>query len=263
MLWAHACGDLPSPERPTDRPPQPTPADRERFAQGRSALLVWQSCDTAARLALTNLLLECEEAHYNQVHSAQECLVAIKARYSTPTSASLGRLFMPFLFPNLAAFDSTAALVTHMCSLDASYRAACTEAELAVAPPPKHITIHFIVTSLPGHLASVRDALLRKHPSALTIKFLEEVLKDIQSNIRSVAASSGAAAGGKVASGSDSGGGGGGDGGWGGGGSTSESGGGGTVGGPGPAGPAGGGVRPVVWYAAQHRQQIQQLQQGQ
>ncbi|CAI7883307.1 unnamed protein product [Closterium sp. NIES-53] len=68
-----------------------------------------------------------------------------------------------------------------------SYRAACTDAQLALLPPPMAITIYFIATSLPDRLASVRDALLLKHPRDLTI----EVLKDVESNLRSVAFASG------------------------------------------------------------------------
>ncbi|CAI5979460.1 unnamed protein product [Closterium sp. NIES-65] len=54
------------------------------------------------------------------------------------------------------------------------------------------ITIYFIATSLPDCLASVRDALLLKHPSELTVDVLESALKDVESNLRSVAAASGA-----------------------------------------------------------------------
>ncbi|CAI7852035.1 unnamed protein product, partial [Closterium sp. NIES-53] len=54
------------------------------------------------------------------------------------------------------------------------------------------ITIYFIATSLPDRLASVRDALLLKHPSELTIEVLESALKDVESNLRSVASTSGA-----------------------------------------------------------------------
>ncbi|CAI7789250.1 unnamed protein product, partial [Closterium sp. NIES-53] len=54
------------------------------------------------------------------------------------------------------------------------------------------ITIYFIATSLPDCLASVRDALLLKHPSELTIEVLESALKDVESNLRSVASASGA-----------------------------------------------------------------------
>ncbi|CAI7789507.1 unnamed protein product [Closterium sp. NIES-53] len=53
------------------------------------------------------------------------------------------------------------------------------------------ITIYFIVSSLPDRLATVRDALLLKHPSKLTNEVLESALKDVKSNLRSVASASG------------------------------------------------------------------------
>ncbi|CAI7837276.1 unnamed protein product [Closterium sp. NIES-53] len=53
------------------------------------------------------------------------------------------------------------------------------------------ITIYFIATSLPDRLASVRDALLLKHPCEVTIKVLESALKDVERNLRSVASASG------------------------------------------------------------------------
>ncbi|CAI7843348.1 unnamed protein product [Closterium sp. NIES-54] len=54
------------------------------------------------------------------------------------------------------------------------------------------ITIYFITTSLPDRLALVRDALLLKQPSELTIGVLESSLKDVERNLRSVASASGA-----------------------------------------------------------------------
>ncbi|CAI5978120.1 unnamed protein product [Closterium sp. NIES-65] len=54
------------------------------------------------------------------------------------------------------------------------------------------ITIYFIATSLPDRLASVRDTLLLKHPSELTIEVLASALKDVESNLCSVASASGA-----------------------------------------------------------------------
>ncbi|CAI7759176.1 unnamed protein product, partial [Closterium sp. NIES-53] len=139
-----------------------------------------------------SLLPESEEAHLTQVRMASEFLTAIKARYATPTTVSLGCLFLLFLFPDLASFERSADLIAHMRSLDSSYRAACTDAQLALLPPPMAITIYFIITSLPGRLAFVRDALLLKHPSELTIKVLESALKNVESNLRSVASASGA-----------------------------------------------------------------------
>ncbi|CAI7760428.1 unnamed protein product [Closterium sp. NIES-54] len=151
----------------------------------------WKSRDAAACIALSSLLPESEETHFTQVRTASEFLTTIKARYATPTTVSLGRLFLPFLFLDLASFERTADLITHLRSLDSSYRAACTDAQLALLPPPMAITIYFIATSLPDCLALVCDALLLKHPSELTIEVLESDLKDVESNLWSVASSSG------------------------------------------------------------------------
>ncbi|CAI7778163.1 unnamed protein product, partial [Closterium sp. NIES-54] len=133
-----------------------------------------------------------EETHFTQVRTASEFLTAIKARYATPTTVSLGRLFLLFLFLDLALFERTAELITHLRSLDSSYRAAFSDAQLALLPPPMAITIYFIATNLPDRLASVRDALLLKHPSKLTIEVPESALKDAESNLRLVASASSA-----------------------------------------------------------------------
>ncbi|CAI7748402.1 unnamed protein product [Closterium sp. NIES-54] len=191
-LWAHATGDLPSPDDPTPLGSAPDDAARARFASQRADLTAWKSRDAAACITLSSLLPESEEAHFTRVRTASEFLTSIKARYSTPTTVSLGRLFLPFLFPYLALFERSADLIAHLRSLDFSYRAACTDAQLALLPPPIAITIYFIATSLPDHLASVRDVLLLKHPSELTIEVLEYALKDVKSNLRSVASASGA-----------------------------------------------------------------------
>ncbi|CAI6000378.1 unnamed protein product [Closterium sp. NIES-64] len=190
-LWSHATGDLPEPPEPTALGSAPDDAATARFARQRADRTAWTSRDAAACIALSSLLPESEEVHFTQVRTAAAYLTAIKARYSTPATVSLGRLFLPFLFPDLASFERSADLIAHLRSLDASYRAACTEAQLALLPPPMAITVYFIATSLPDRLASVRDALLLKHPSELTIEVLESALKDVESNLRSVAAASG------------------------------------------------------------------------
>ncbi|CAI7792310.1 unnamed protein product, partial [Closterium sp. NIES-53] len=46
------------------------------------------------------------------------------ARYSSPTTAALSRLMLPYLFPDLAAFAIVADLVAHLRTSDARYRAA-------------------------------------------------------------------------------------------------------------------------------------------
>ncbi|CAI7810410.1 unnamed protein product [Closterium sp. NIES-53] len=165
-LWAHASSDLLAPSAPEPLGADPTTADRERFAHQRATLTAWKSRDAAACIALSSLLPESEETHFTQVRTASEFLTAIKAHYSTPTTISLGRLFLPFLFPDHASFE------------------ACT----ALPPPPPlsmAITIYFIVTSLPDRLATFRDT------TDLTIEVLESALKDVESNLRSVASASG------------------------------------------------------------------------
>ncbi|CAI7765445.1 unnamed protein product [Closterium sp. NIES-54] len=193
-LWAHASGDLPEPADPAPLAADPTPANSYRYAHERADVTAWKSRDAAACIALSSLLPESEETHFTQVRTASDFLPAIKARYATPTTISLGGLFLPFLFPDLASFERTANLITHLSSLDSSYRAACTDAQVALLPPPMAITIYFIATSLPDRLASVRDALLLKHPSELTIEVLESALKDVESNLRSIASASGVVA---------------------------------------------------------------------
>ncbi|CAI7830386.1 unnamed protein product [Closterium sp. NIES-53] len=168
----------------------PTPVDSDRYAHERADVTAWNSRDTAACIALSSLLPESEETHFTQVRTASEFLTAIKARYATPTTLSLGSLFLPFLIPDLASFERTADLITHLRSLDSSYCSACTDTQLALLPPPMTITIYFIATSLPDRLASVHDALLLKHPIELTIEVLESALKDVESNLRLVASAS-------------------------------------------------------------------------
>ncbi|CAI7893515.1 unnamed protein product [Closterium sp. NIES-54] len=190
-MWAHTSGDLPEPADPAPLATDPTPADSDRYARERADVTAWKSRDVAACIALSSLLPESEETHFTQVRMASKFLTAIKARYATPTTVSLGCLFLPFLFPDLASFERTADLITHLRLLDSSYSAACTDAQLALLPTPMAITIYFIATSLPDRLASVHDALLLKHPSELTIEVLESSLKDVESNLRSVASASG------------------------------------------------------------------------
>ncbi|CAI7856126.1 unnamed protein product [Closterium sp. NIES-54] len=149
-LYAHASGALQAPPRlePLPAVPPPTPEAQADYARLVLAWDVWDSRDAAAALVLTELLPPTKAAHFDLVETAKEVYDAISARYSTPSSASLSRILMPLVFPNLGSFATVSDLATHLCSLVASYRAACTEAQLLVAPPPIWLTVHWSLRTL-------------------------------------------------------------------------------------------------------------------
>ncbi|CAI7917104.1 unnamed protein product [Closterium sp. NIES-53] len=193
----------------------------------------WATRDAAARLAVRRHLPTTERAHFSQYKSAQTVYDAVVARYSSPATAALSRLILPFLFPDLAAFPTVADLITHLRTSDTRYRAA-----------------------LPAE-----DHFLSVCPTTLTVDLLEQRLLAAERllappSLRAASAHSGRrrtgrSKGGKGTGGTGAGGGGGGGGsggGWGGGGRGgggggvgSSSGGGGGGGGGGGSGGGGGG----------------------
>ncbi|CAI7770066.1 unnamed protein product [Closterium sp. NIES-54] len=84
----------------------------------------WATRDAAARLAVRRHLPTTERALFSQYRSAQTLYDAVVARYSSPATAALSRLFLPYLFPDLAAFPTVADLITHLRTSDTRYRAA-------------------------------------------------------------------------------------------------------------------------------------------
>ncbi|CAI7823244.1 unnamed protein product [Closterium sp. NIES-53] len=74
----------------------------------------WLTRDTAACLAIRNHLPLAECAHFGQHKTAKAQYDAIVARYSSLATAALGRLLLPYLFPQLdhfLALDPTDPLV--------------------------------------------------------------------------------------------------------------------------------------------------------
>ncbi|CAI7927185.1 unnamed protein product [Closterium sp. NIES-54] len=84
----------------------------------------WATRDAAARLAVRRHLPTTERAHFSQYKSAQTLYDAVVARFSSPATAALSRLVLPYLFPDLAAFPTVADLITHLRTSDTRYRAA-------------------------------------------------------------------------------------------------------------------------------------------
>ncbi|CAI7833606.1 unnamed protein product [Closterium sp. NIES-53] len=151
----------------------------------------WLTRDAAARLAVRNHLPSTERAHFSQYKSARAMYDAVVARYSSPTTAALSRLMLPYLFPDLAAFATVADLVAHLRTSDARYRAALPTEFLPTNSPPMYITLYYLVTRLPDSLSSVRDHFLSLCPTELTVDLLEERLAAAEKSILAVGASRG------------------------------------------------------------------------
>ncbi|CAI7785385.1 unnamed protein product [Closterium sp. NIES-53] len=159
-LFDHTSGAAPAP---------PATANSATHSQ-------WLTRDAAARLVIRNHLPLAECADFGQHRIAQALYDTVIARYSSPATAALGRLLLPYLFPELSAFATVEDLVSHLRNSDARYRAAAPAEFLVRNQPPLLMTLYFIVTRLPDSLRSVRDHFLSLDPMVLTIDLLEQHL---------------------------------------------------------------------------------------
>ncbi|CAI7786569.1 unnamed protein product [Closterium sp. NIES-54] len=159
-LFDHVSGAAPAP---------PAIADVSTRSQ-------WLSRDATAGLAIRNHLPTTECAHFGEQKTAQALYDAVLARYSSPATAAIGRLLLPYLFPELSAFATVADLVTHLRTSEARYRAAVPAEFLPTNQPPMFITLYFIVTRLPDSLRSIKDHFLTLDPTSLNVDVLEQHL---------------------------------------------------------------------------------------
>ncbi|CAI7808056.1 unnamed protein product [Closterium sp. NIES-54] len=104
----------------------------------------WLSRDAVARLAIRNHLPLAECAHFGQHRTAQALYDAIVARYSSPATAALGRLLLPYLFPELFAFAIVEDLVSHLRASDARYRAAVPAEDHFLSLDPTSLTVDLL-----------------------------------------------------------------------------------------------------------------------
>ncbi|CAI7838948.1 unnamed protein product [Closterium sp. NIES-53] len=107
---------------------------------------------------------------------------AVVARYSSPATAALGRLLLPYLFPELSAFATVEDFVSHLRTSDARYRATVPAEFLDRNQPWMFITLYFILTRLPDSLRSVRDHFLSLDPTSLTVDRLKQHLLAAETN---------------------------------------------------------------------------------
>ncbi|CAI7872532.1 unnamed protein product [Closterium sp. NIES-53] len=101
-LFDHTSGAAPAP---------PTTADSATRSQ-------WLTGDAASRLAICNHLPLAECAHFRKHRNAQALYDAVPAHYSLPATAALGRLLLPYLFPELSAFATVEDL--HLLAAETS-----------------------------------------------------------------------------------------------------------------------------------------------
>ncbi|CAI7851310.1 unnamed protein product [Closterium sp. NIES-54] len=151
----------------------------------------WLTRDAAARLAIRNHLPLAECAHFGQHKTTQALYAAVVACYSSPATAALGRLLLPYLFPELSAFATVEDLVSHLHTSDARYPATVPAEFLATNQPPMFITLYFIVTRLPNSLRSVSDHFLSLDPTSLTVDLLEQHLLAAETSAVAVGAARG------------------------------------------------------------------------
>ncbi|CAI7918895.1 unnamed protein product [Closterium sp. NIES-53] len=151
----------------------------------------WLTRDAAARLAVRSHLPPTERAHFSQYKSAKTLYDAVVARYSSPATAALSRLMLPYLFPDLAAFATVTDLITHLRTSDNRYRAALPAEFCAQNPPPMYIALDYLVTRLPHTLRSIRDHFLSLCPTTLIVDLLEERLLAAETSITTVGTSRG------------------------------------------------------------------------
>ncbi|CAI7808853.1 unnamed protein product [Closterium sp. NIES-53] len=174
-LSDHTSGAAPAP---------PAIADSETPSQ-------WLTRDTAARSAIRNHLPLAKCSHFKQHRTAQALYDAVVARYSSPATHALGRLLLPYQFPELSAFATVEDLVSHLRTSDARYHAALPAEFLDRNQPLMFITLYFIVTRLPYSHRSVRDHILALDPTVLTVDLLEQHLLATKTSVVAVGAARG------------------------------------------------------------------------
>ncbi|CAI7883142.1 unnamed protein product, partial [Closterium sp. NIES-53] len=103
---------------------------------------------------------------------AQALYDAVVASYSSPATAALGRLLLPYLFPELSAFATVKDLVSHLRASDARYRAGVPADFLERNPPPM-------------------DHFLSLDPTSLTVDLLEQHLLTVETSAVAVGAARG------------------------------------------------------------------------
>ncbi|CAI7747435.1 unnamed protein product, partial [Closterium sp. NIES-53] len=151
----------------------------------------WTTRDASAALAVRNHFPPDQHSHFRQLKTAKVLYDTVVKCYSSSSSATIGRLALQFLFPELADFTTVADLITHLRSLDTRYCAALDADFLAENKPPMYLTLYFLTTYPPDTLRADRDHFLSLDPTKVTIDSFEKRLLEAESTALAVAASRG------------------------------------------------------------------------
>ncbi|CAI7922457.1 unnamed protein product, partial [Closterium sp. NIES-54] len=116
----------------------------------------WLTRDAAARLAVRNHLPSTERAHFSQYKSARALYDAVVACYSSPTTAALSHLMLPYLFLDLAAFATVTDLVAHLRTSDTRYHAALPTEGVPLSPFSPLLPLLLLSTSLELRRSALR-----------------------------------------------------------------------------------------------------------
>ncbi|CAI7886218.1 unnamed protein product [Closterium sp. NIES-54] len=104
----------------------------------------WLTRDAAARLAVHNHPPLAERAHFGRHKTAKALYDVVVARYSSPVTSALGRLIMPYLFPELSAFAAVKDLITHLRTSDTHNHAALKADHHFLALDPTDLTVDLL-----------------------------------------------------------------------------------------------------------------------
>ncbi|CAI7803172.1 unnamed protein product [Closterium sp. NIES-53] len=115
----------------------------------------WTTRDDVARLAVHSHLPSVEHAHFGQYKTAKSLYDAVVARYSSPATAALSRLMLPYLFSDLAAFATVADLITHLRTSDTRYRAALPTEDHFLSLCPTELTVDLLEERLTANEKSI------------------------------------------------------------------------------------------------------------
>ncbi|CAI7781676.1 unnamed protein product [Closterium sp. NIES-54] len=130
-----------------------------------------------------------QRTHFRLLKMAKALYDAVFKRYTSPSSATVGRLALPFLFLELSDFTTVIELLTHLLSFVTRYRAALEPAFLAENKPPIYLTLYFLTTRLSYSLHAICDQFLALDPTKITLASFESRLLEAESTALAVAAS--------------------------------------------------------------------------